>query len=143
MEYKDDEGKVYRVVTNRWDISAFEVSEIYRYRWKIELFFKWMKQHLKVVNLHNHKPEAVWNQIYLAMIAYGLSELIRIETQTGKSNWDIVKLLRIYWHDTWERFLSALHRKPSRTSKGRQKKAKRGRPRKHPKKLKAVQFILK
>jgi len=143
VEYKDDEGKVYRVVTNRWDLTAFEVSEIYRYRWKIELFFKWMKQHLKVVKLYNHKPEAVWNQIYIAMIAYGLCELIRIETQTEKSNWDILKLLRIYWHDVWDCFLNALHRRACRSSKGRKKKAKKGRPRKHPKKLKAVQIVVK
>lgn len=143
VEFQDDEDHIYRLLTNRWDITAEEVSEIYRYRWKIELFFKWIKQHLRVVKLYNHKPEAVWSQIYIAMIAYGLCELIRMETGTKRTIWEVLKLLRIYWHDRWEQFIASLCRSPSRTSRGRKKKAKLGRPRKHPKKLKAVQFVLK
>jgi Transposase DDE domain len=143
VEYRDDQGKSYRVVTNRWDVSAFEVSEIYRYRWKIELFFKWIKQHLNVVKLYNHSTQAVWNQIYIAMIAYGLCELIKIQTESKRTAWEILKLLRHYWFDTWECFLKVLFRKPTRTSKGRKKKGKPGRPRKHPKKYKAVQIIVK
>jgi hypothetical protein len=143
VEYNDDEGTLYRVVTNRWDISAYEVSEIYRHRWKIELFFKWIKQHLNIVKLYNRKPEAVWNQIYIAMIAYGLCELIKIQTGTTKTTWEVLKTLRIYWFDSWEQFLNALNREPSRTSKGRKKKGKPGRPRKHPRKLKAVKFMVK
>lgn len=142
VEYKDDEGKLYRVVTNRWDLSAFEVSEIYRYRWKIELFFKWIKQHLNIVKLHNHKPEAVWNQIYIAMMAYGLCELIKIQTRTKRTTWEVLKTMKIYWFDTWEQFLNALFRKPSRSSKGRKKKGKPGRPRKHPKKCKPVKMMM-
>lgn len=143
VEYKDDQNKMYRVVTNRWDVTAFEISEIYRHRWKIELFFKWIKQHLRVVKLYNHSQEAVWNQIYIAMIAYGLCELVKIQTESKRTTWEILKLLRHYWFDTWENFLKALYREPTKTSKGRRKKGKPGRPRKYPKKYKSVQIIVK
>lgn len=141
VEYQDEEGRVYRVVTSRWDLTAEEVAEIYRQRWQIELFFKWVKQHLKLVKLFSYKPEAVWNQIWLAMIAYSLSEVIKIQTKADKTTWQVLQLLRLYWFEPWERFIQALHREPSRKSKGRRKKGKPGRPRKYPKKLKPVKLI--
>jgi transposase len=141
IEFLDDEGNKYRVVTNRRDLTASEVAEIYRQRWKVELFFKWIKQHLKLVKFYSHKKEAVWNQLWLAMIAYGLCELVRIQTGSKKSTWEILKYLRQYWYDSWDYFIEALFRKPSRTSKGRRKKGKPGRPRKYPKKLKTVQIV--
>lgn len=143
VEYHDEKGRSYRVVTNRWDLSAAEVAQIYRWRWMIELFFKWMKQHLKLVKLYNHKPQAVWNQVWLAMIAYGLVELVKIQTGTKRTLWQILKRLRQYWLDAWDHFVASLTRRPTRTSKGRVKKKKRGRPRKHPKILKPAFIVVK
>lgn len=143
VEYHDEQGRSYRVVTNRWDLDAAEVAQIYRWRWMIELFFKWMKQHLKLVKLYNHKPQAVWNQVWLAMIAYGLVELVKIQTGTKHTLWQILKRLRQYWLDSWDHFLACLTRRPSRTSKGRVQKKKRGRPRKYPKILKPAFIIAK
>ncbi|WP_189021116.1 IS4 family transposase, partial [Paenibacillus marchantiophytorum] len=78
VEYmcQDKKGKLIRirVVTNRFDLTAEEISEIYRHRWKIEMLFKWMKQHVNLKKLYNNKPRAVWNQIYLSLIAYALCE---------------------------------------------------------------------
>ncbi len=141
VEYKDEQNRIYRILTNRWVRTAEQIAEIYRQRWKIELFFKWMKQHIKMVRLFNYKPEAVWNQLWLAMIAYALSEIIKIQTKTKRSTWQVLQLLRHYWNDSWELFLQALFREPTRNSKGRRKKGKAGRPRKHPKKLKSVKIV--
>ncbi|WP_066175869.1 IS4 family transposase, partial [Bacillus marinisedimentorum] len=141
IEYVDDKQRKYRVVTNRWDLEASDIAEIYRLRWRIELFFKWIKQHLKVVKWFNHKPEAVWNQIYIIMIAYALCEWIKILSETTKTTWEVLKLLRHYWFSSWERFMEVLHRRPTRSSKGRKKKGKPGRPRKHPKKYKPKKVI--
>lgn len=141
IEYKDDKDRVYRVVTSCWDHSAEEIAEIYKKRWLIELFFKWIKGHLNTVKFFNHKPKAVWNQIYISMIAYALCELVRMATKTKLSNWEILKRLRLSWLLPWNTFCEELNRKPTRTSSGRKKKAKRGRPRIHEKKLKAVQVI--
>jgi hypothetical protein len=142
VEYVDEKNRKYRVVTNRWDLKATDVAEIYRLRWKIELFFKWIKQHLKAIKWFNNNPEAVWNQIYIIMIAYALCEWIKILTNTTKTTWELLKLLRHNWLGTWEEFCrDILGRPPSRPSKGRKKKGKPGRPRKHPKTYKAVKII--
>jgi hypothetical protein len=141
VEFLDEESKKYRVVTNRRDLTASEIAEIYRQRWKIELFFKWIKQHLKLVRFYSFAKEAVWNQLWLGMIAYGLCELVKIHTNSDKSVWRILQTLRHYWGDPWDDFMKAMFRKPSKTSKGRRKKGKPGRPRKHPKKMKTIQII--
>jgi hypothetical protein len=76
------------------------------------------------------------------MIAYGLVELVKIQTKTTRCNRENVELLRIYWEKNWDEFLEELFREPSRKSKGRRKKGRPGRPRKHPKVLKAKKIII-
>lgn len=143
--YRDDKNKLrqIRVLTNRWDLTAEEVSDIYRYRWKIELFFKWMKQHVKLTKLYNHSEEAVWNQIYLSLIAYALCELIRLTAVPESSCWTLLQALQLYADQPMEACLEALGRKPTRTSQGRQKKAKRGRPRIHPRIKRPMHTVIK
>jgi len=121
VEFYDDEDRFYRIITNRWDLSTKDVTELYKCRWKVELFFKWMKQHLRVKKLHSTKPQGIWNQIFFALTAYCLSLCVRILECTDKSSWDVLKLLRIYTERTWQGFRKALHREPQRESKGRQK----------------------
>ncbi|MFS0647248.1 transposase [Siminovitchia sp. 179-K 8D1 HS] len=72
MNFYDDTGKLYQIVTNRFDLSAKDISDLYRSRWQIELMFKWMKQHLQVNHIHIRTEQAAWNQLYIAMIAYSL-----------------------------------------------------------------------
>ncbi|BFH32973.1 IS4 family transposase [Paenibacillus melissococcoides] len=78
IEFKDDQGRTYRIVTNRFDLSAHQIAEIYRNRWHIELFFKWVKQHIRLVKPHGYTAEAIWNQMYIALIAYALCLLIKL-----------------------------------------------------------------
>lgn len=142
VEYLDEKGRLYRVLTNVWDLTAEQISEIYRYRWMIELFFKWMKQHLSLVHLYSRKPKAVWNQIYLAMIAQTLLKLVFHEAQEPSTLWQFLKRLRLYMNQSWEAFMEELHRAPTKSSKGRRKKSKLGRPPKQPKKSKTVKLII-
>lgn len=121
VEFKDEKDRFYRVVTNRWDLSAEEVAELYKCRWFIELFFKWVKQHLRLVKLQSTKPEGIWNQIFFAMTVYCLAFYIQIEEMTKKSTWRVLNLLRMYSSQPWEALRIELHREPKRTSKGRQK----------------------
>ena len=58
VEFYDDTGKLYQIVTNRFDLSAKDISELYRSRWQIELMFKWMKQHLQVNHIHGRKEQS-------------------------------------------------------------------------------------
>lgn len=143
VEFTDDKDNHYRILTNVNELSAEQISEIYRHRWMIELFFKWIKQHLKLVKLYSLEPEAVWTQMYLALTAYALVLIIKLQTGTTHTPWRVLQLLRLYVGREWEMFLQALFRQPTRTSKGRKKKAKRGRPRKHPVKLKGARMIVR
>lgn len=129
VEFRDEEGKLYRVATNRWDLSPEEIAEIYKSRWLIELFFKWIKQHLPATKIHCTSPQGIWNEIYLAMIAYLLSMYIRLTTRTQKTQWQVLSMIRIYAQQAWSTFKQALKRKPSKTSRGRQRLA---RPREKP-----------
>ncbi|SFQ43510.1 IS4 family transposase [Salibacterium halotolerans] len=142
VAFQDEQHREYRVLTNRWDLTTWEVTEVYRHRWKIELFFKWLKQHLHLVQFYNHKPEAVCLQIYTAIIAYSLMEWMKTQVETKATTWDVLKKIRHYWFLTWRQLIEEFQRKPKRSSKGRRKKGKPGRPRKHPKKQHPQKKIL-
>lgn len=143
VEYRDEEDRKYRVITNRWDLKAEDVASIYRRRWGIELFFKWMKQNIQLEKLFSYKTTAVWNQIYLAFIAFGICELVKHEIAVVKQTTQkVLKKLTNYWCKTWDQLKEAFHRKTERSSRGRVKKKKRGRPRKHPRVLKAQRIIV-
>ena len=70
VHYLDPEGQEYVFLTNRLDLPALEVAELYRRRWQIELFFKWIKQNLKIKAFYGTSKNAVLIQIWTALIAY-------------------------------------------------------------------------
>lgn len=63
-------GKIIRIVTNDLDAPAQEIADLYKQRWQIELFFKWIKQNLKLSRFLGVNENAVRIQIYVALIAY-------------------------------------------------------------------------
>ncbi|HLS24220.1 MAG TPA: IS4 family transposase, partial [Pseudogracilibacillus sp.] len=85
VEVDDTKGNVLRLITNRFDLSADEISDIYRSRWAIELFFKWLKQHVEIKHFYGMTENALQNQIYIAFITYCLHVLIRLEADSKKS----------------------------------------------------------
>ena len=64
-------------LTNNFDIPALAVAELYRNRWKVELFFKWIKQHLKIKAFFGTSPNAVKTQIWIAISIYVMVAMIR------------------------------------------------------------------
>jgi hypothetical protein len=122
IEFHDDEGRFYRLATTRQDLSAEEIMDVYRHRWLIELFFKWLKQHLKFAKLYSLQPNAVWNHIYLALVAYGLSYLVKQKLGTRHSTWEVLRLIRLYAIKRWTDLLREVHREPSKLSTGKRKK---------------------
>jgi len=130
IEFTDEKGRLYRLVTNRWDLSAHQIAEVYKNRWQIELFFKWVKQHIRLVKPHGYTVEAIWNQMYIALIAYSLCLLIRLRLQCKQTMWQLLRLICIHADHPWSSLMEALWRKPKRTSKGRPKRT--GRPPKVP-----------
>jgi hypothetical protein len=122
IETVDTEGNPIRIVTNRFDLEAEELSEIYRSRWAIELFFKWIKQHVKIKSFYGTSQRAVENQIYIALIAYCLLLLVHLETRTKHSLTQISRWLRAFLWKSNNIWFERILYKPKRTSKGRQKK---------------------
>jgi putative transposase len=78
ISYNDPEtGQRLTFLTNRWDLATRTICEIYKARWKVELFFKTLKQHLKVKKFLGTTLHAVTAQIMVALIAYVLVHLLR------------------------------------------------------------------
>ena len=75
------DGKVYRFLTNNFFIDAITVAELYRERWQIEIFFKWIKQHLHIKTFYGTTRNAVYTQIWIAICDYLL--LIIAKKQYG------------------------------------------------------------
>ena len=93
VHYRDPEtGKEYVFLTNRLDLSALEVAELYRRRWQIELFFKWIKQNLKVKAFYGSSKNAVLIQIWTALIAYLLLVWLKFKSTVG---WGLLELTRL------------------------------------------------
>ncbi|MBM7648456.1 hypothetical protein JOC78_001398 [Bacillus ectoiniformans] len=122
VEFLDDEGKVYRILTSRFDLTDHQIMEIYRSRWAVELFFKWIKQHLKFTKIWSTKPQGIWNQMFLAVIAYGLSLIVKLQMESQKTAWEFFRLLQTYLYQTNASFKKALKpKRVKRVSKGRRK----------------------
>lgn len=124
IETTDLKGKPIRIISNRFDLTAEEISDLYRNRWKIETFFRWVKQHLDLTSFYGEQEQAVWNQILICLIAYCLLMLMKLELKTTKTLLDVYRLLKSMLLKPWERLWEAIFRKPTRTSKGRQKVVK-------------------
>jgi hypothetical protein len=85
-------GEVFFIVTNRFDLTAEEISDIYRLRWSIETFFKWIKQHLKIKKFYSTSFNGILIQIYTALILYCLLKLIHI---LYCKKFDFLKMVRL------------------------------------------------
>lgn len=91
-------GELFYIVTNYFDLTAEEIAQIYRLRWNIETFFKWIKQHLKIKKLFGTSFNAVLNQIYSALILFCLLKLMRILVGTQH---DFLKMVRFIASGPW------------------------------------------
>lgn len=97
-DYLDRHGKVkrIRVLTTNRVLSAEQISEIYRGRWRVETFFKWMKQHGNLKKLYSTKQSAVWNQVYLSLIVHALCELIRLRMKPIATCSGLLEMILLY-----------------------------------------------
>lgn len=91
-------GEPFFILTNRFDLMAEEIAEIYRLRWQIELFFKWIKQHLKIKKFYGTSYNAVLNQLYAALILFFLLKLMHILVG---SKHDFLRLVRLIACGLW------------------------------------------
>ena len=88
-----EDGKVYDYITNNMDLAASTIAAIYKSRWDIELFFKWIKQNVKVKSFYGRSENAVRIQIWTAAIAFLLMEYIRFLSKTAMSVTEVFRIL--------------------------------------------------
>jgi putative transposase len=90
----DSKGNELLLVTNRFDLSADEISEMYKSRWAIELFFKWIKQHLNIKKFYGQSEAAIYNQVFIALVVFCLNVLAQIDTKSIRTILQISRFLR-------------------------------------------------
>lgn len=89
-----DTGKVLRIVTNDLDAPADEIADLYKQRWQIELFFRWIKQTLRIKHFIGVSENAVRIQIAVALIAYLILRLAQAAQKTVRSPLEFARLVR-------------------------------------------------
>jgi Transposase DDE domain/Domain of unknown function (DUF4372) len=89
-----ESGKVLRIVTNDLDASADEIADLYKQRWQIELFFRWVKQTLRITHFLGTSENAVRIQIAVALIAFLLLRLAQAAQKAVNRPLDFVRLVR-------------------------------------------------
>jgi putative transposase len=98
--YRDpDTGKHYVFLTNNFHLAAKTIADIYKARWQIELFFKYIKQNLKIKLFIGTSRNAVLTQIWIAMCAYLLLAWIKFSSRTSGSLQRIIRLLQLNLFD--------------------------------------------
>ena len=93
-------GVNLKFLTNDFQSTALTITEIYKARWEIELFFKTIKQNLKIKRFIGNSPNAVWTQIWIAMIAYLLVSYLKF---VHRSKYSIQQLFQRIQINLFER----------------------------------------
>jgi len=110
--YLDPEsGRNFIFFTNALNINPLKVAELYHNRWQIELFFKWLKQHLKVKKFWGQTENAVRIQIYTAVTAYCMMAIVQKKMDVQRSIYEMLQLVSVSLTDTVE--LKTLFCKPN------------------------------
>ncbi len=93
--YDKKTGKVFNFLTNNFTIPAQTVADLYRYRWQVELFFKWIKQHLKIKSFFGTSENAVKTQIWIAISVYVLIAIIKKRLDVKTDLYTILQILSL------------------------------------------------
>lgn len=88
-------GKRITLLTNSFRLPALTVAELYRSRWQVELFFRWIKQHLRIKSFYGTSPNAVRTQIWIAISVYVLVAILRKRLGIERDLYTILQVLSI------------------------------------------------
>ena len=91
--YDHDGNRTFVFYTNNFDVTAEDVALLYKYRWHVELFIKWMKQHLRIKEFYGTSENAVKIQIYAAIIAYCLVVIVQEDMKINFQTYDVLRIL--------------------------------------------------
>lgn len=93
--YDAEQNRTFVFLSNNLILPPEEIALLYKYRWKIELFFKWIKQHLKVKSFWGTSINAVKTQIYIAIITYVLVLIIKAKLKLQQSAYEILQIMSV------------------------------------------------
>jgi Domain of unknown function (DUF4372)/Transposase DDE domain len=96
IKFRDEQtGKELIFLTNNFQLKATEIAQLYKHRWKIELFFKWIKQHLKIKSFWGQSENAVKTQVWIAVSVYVLVAIAKKKFMLNQSLYEILQILSI------------------------------------------------
>ena len=93
--YDKETNRTFVYLTNNMKLTSEQIALLYKNRWQVELFFKWIKQHLKIKSFWGITENAVRIQIYTAVILYCLVAIIESELMIKRSTYEIMQILGI------------------------------------------------
>ena len=94
--YRDPEsGKAFIFLTNNFDLPPLTIAQLYKSRWRVELFFKWVKQNLKIKHFFGTSDNAVKTQVWIAICVYVLVAIVRKELRLELSLSQILQVLSV------------------------------------------------
>ena len=93
--WNEEQEREFIFLTNAMQISALQVAELYKNRWQVELFFKWLKQHLKIKKFWGTTENAVRIQIYVAICTYCLVAIVQKDMKLDRSTYEVLQILSI------------------------------------------------
>jgi IS4 transposase len=97
VRFRDDtKSEAWTYLTNDFALPALTIAELYRSRWQVELFFKWIKQHLRIKAFYGTSPNAVRTQIWIAVTTYVLVAIIRKRLEIDLDLYTILQVLSVY-----------------------------------------------
>ena len=112
IKFWDEENKrEFIFFTNALDISPMLVAELYHQRWQIELFFKWLKQHLKIKKFWGNSENAVRIQIYSAITTYCMMAIVQKKMGVDRSIYEMLQMVSCSITET--KYLGELFAKPN------------------------------
>lgn len=96
IKYHDNEKeKTFTFLTNNQKLAAVTIAAVYKERWKIELFFRWMKQHLRIKTFYGTSANAVYTQVWIAISIYLLVAIMKKKMHIDKSIYTILQILSV------------------------------------------------
>ena len=93
--FDSEKEQQINLLTNQMTLPAFTIAELYRYRWQVELFFKWIKQHLRIKAFYGTSENAVKTQIWIAISVYVLVAIIKKQLKIDLSLYTILQIFSI------------------------------------------------
>jgi hypothetical protein len=91
--YAPDLKRTFTFLTNNISIKAKDIAMLYKQRWQVELFFRWIKQHLRITSFWGNTENAVKIQIYVAVITYCLVAIVEHDCQLGRSTFNVLRVV--------------------------------------------------